>query len=425
VVVSQVQGSSHRVVFDSGPVPAMAVFLGTEKNMGLLRVTTVEDDVTVYVNGEKNRKATQKGRLLLYLAPKTYKIRVEKDGFQSPAEMAVEVKKGEEAHADFQLTRMPQVGTVLVKGPAGAEVSIDGSPVGTVHPDGTLSLGTVKPGTHTLGVKKDAYKPLSREITVTAGKQVDIDAPLQMLSGTVKVSIAPQDVQPALSWHREGEDATQPFTGNSVSLPEGTYTISGRAPDYEEAKTIVKVVSGKDVAAVLVFKKSAGKATAGELPRSLSLADVEKAGGWSKENNILMRVGGNYVLLPVSTGPGTYSFTAMMQKGKRLDWVFAFTDAKNHIAYELNDDHLDRMEYIEGKRQNQNKPKLRVKLDQWIQVTVEVTANSIVTSIQQESNKYAAVDKFDNPKSGVKGKFGFRVPGKDKLAVGGFTYAGK
>jgi hypothetical protein len=149
-------------------------------------------------------------------------------------------------------------------------------------------------------------------------------------------------------------------------------------------------------------------------------------GGWAKDNGVLLRTGGNYVLLPVGSAPGTYSFTAMMQKGKRLDWVLAFTDTKNHIAYELNDDHLDRMEWVEGKRQNQAKPKLRVKLDQWIQVTIEVTANAIVTSIVQEGNKYPQIDRFENPKSGaLNGKFGFRVPGKDKLAVGAFAFAGK
>ena len=78
-----------------------------------------------------------------------------------------------------------------------------------------------------------------------------------------------------------------------------------------------------------------------------------------------------------------------------------------------------------GKKQNQAKPKLRVKLDAWVQVTIEVTANAITTSIVQEGNKYPNIDKFENPKGGLKGKFGFKVPGKDKLAVGGFTFTGK
>jgi hypothetical protein len=186
------------------------------------------------------------------------------------------------------------------------------------------------------------------------------------------------------------------------------------------------VVAGRDAAAVLIFKKATrGGGATSEGPRSFSLNEVEKAGGWTKENNILMRTGGNYVILPVGGAPGTYAFTAMMQKGKRLDWVLAFNDTKNHIAYELNDYRLDRMEFVDGKKLNQAKPKLRVKLDQWIQVTIEVTATAIVTSIKQEGNNFPDIDRFENPKSGLKGKFGFRVPGKDKLAVGGFAFTSK
>ena len=62
IVVTAAQGSPQRVVFDSGPVPAMAVFLGAERNIGMLRITTGQDDVTVYVNGVKTKRNTQSGR---------------------------------------------------------------------------------------------------------------------------------------------------------------------------------------------------------------------------------------------------------------------------------------------------------------------------------------------------------------------------
>lgn len=128
----------------------------------------------------------------------------------------------------------------------------------------------------------------------------------------------------------------------------------------------------------------------------------------------------------MGSGAGTYMFTAMMPKGKRLDWVVSFADAKNNVTYELNDDHLERTEYVEGKKQNVAKPRLRVKLDQWVQITIEVTSNSIVTSIKQESNNFPAIDKFTGQDENfLKGHFGFRVPGKDRLAVGNFAFTPK
>jgi hypothetical protein len=57
-------------------------------------------------------------------------------------------------------------------------------------------------------------------------------------------------------------------------------------------------------------------------------------------------------------------------------------------------------------------------------VTVEMTPASIVSSIKQESNNFPQIDKFLDPKTKLmQGKFGFRVPGKDKLAVGTFGCA--
>src|SRR6185312_8174118 len=84
-LVVTAQGISHRLSFNAGPAPAMAIFFGAGRNQGVLRISTGENDVTVYVNGVKTRRATQNGRLVLYLEPKAYKIRVEKAGFQPVA----------------------------------------------------------------------------------------------------------------------------------------------------------------------------------------------------------------------------------------------------------------------------------------------------------------------------------------------------
>jgi hypothetical protein len=307
---------------------------------------------------------------------------------------------------------------IVTNAPAGAEVYLDNTPAGFVHPDGSLVLPALGLGTHTITLKKDTFKPLTREFTITAGQQIDLDGTMQPIAGTLQVKLSPAEVTATLSWRRESDGVSQPFTGNSISLPEGTYTIQGRAPDYEGARTTARIVAGRNAVAVLTFKKSGRK----DQGKVFSLADVEKTGGWTVENKVLTRIGGNYAMLPIGSSPGTYSFTAMMLKGKRLDWVIGFVDGKNNVTYELNSDKLERTAYIDGKKYNV-KPPLKVKVDAWIQITVEVTQNSIVTSIQQEDNNYPAIDKFSDPKINLlQGKFGFRVPGKDRLAVGAFTF---
>jgi hypothetical protein len=286
----------------------------------------------------------------------------------------------------------------------------------------------VKPGNHTIGVKKDSYRPLTRQVAVVAGQRVEVDGTLHLLPGSVRINLSPPDVPATLSWRRDGEENSQTFTDNPLTLPDGSYTITGRAPEYEDAHTTVKVTAGRTGAAGLTFRKIVVK-KAEPVKLVISMAELEKAGGWTREEGNLTRTGGNNVLLQAAPAAGTYSFRAMMEKGKRLDWVVNFVDAKNYVSYELNDDRLERTEYIDGKKQNTAKDKLKVKIDQWIQVTIEVTATSIVNSIQQGANNYSSVDRLAhegpslNPgQSFVRGRFGFRVPGKDRLAVSAFTF---
>src|SRR5205823_5225389 len=156
--------------------------------------------------------------------------------------------------------------------------------------------------------------PLTREINVVAGQQMEVDGALQIVSGTLRVTLAPADAPATLGWRREGEETTTPFTGTTVTLPEGSYIILGHAPDFEDAKASTKVVAGRESAVVLVFKKTNGKKTA-EAPKGATQADIEKAGGWTREGNVLVRTGGNVIVLPIGSSPGTYSFAAMMPKG--------------------------------------------------------------------------------------------------------------
>jgi hypothetical protein len=444
--------------------PPVVVAVGAERNQGVLRITTGEtasdgvitqrSDVAVFVNGVKFRRATQNGRLILYMEPKVYKIRVEKEGFQPVAELSFEVKRGAETRADFVLVPLPQVGTVLVShAPAGADVVMDGAPAGTVHSDGTLTLATLTPGEHTLTIKKGRYMTKNVFMAV-AGRQANVDGGLRP-AGTIKITIVPPDVPATLSWRLEsssytysrGPDwwATQQITEpHQLVVPEGTYTIVGHAPGHQDAQTTAKVTDGQVVNAVLIFskivaeKKEPVKPRAVGLeepvkpvkPRTVGLEELEKAGGWARENGSMARIGGNIVVLPSTSGAGSYSFQALMMKGKRLEWVVNFVDARNYVGWEVSDDHIERYELVDGRKLNTAWPKLPVKLDQWIQVTIDVTANAISVTVKQDANNASDRIAREGPsltpgQSFTRGRFGFRVPGKDKLVVGTFSFTPK
>jgi len=160
------------------------------------------------------------------------------------------------------------------------------------------------------------------------------------LVGSVKINLVPPDLAATLSWTREGEDGIHAFTENPLTLPEGSYTIVGRALGYEEARTPAKITAGRAAAADLVFRKIVvAKAEPVKQPNP-SLADVEKSGGWTRENSVLTRTGGKNVLLSLAPASGTYLFQAMMHKGKHLIWLVNYVDAKNYVLYDLGEDRL-------------------------------------------------------------------------------------
>jgi hypothetical protein len=109
-------GKTHEIVLETSSAPRIMAFLRSDRNVGGVRIQTGEDGVSIFLNGEKYRRLTKNGRALLYLYPKKYRVRVEKEGFESPAEQVVEVRKGAQARLDFKLTPLPATATLSIRG---------------------------------------------------------------------------------------------------------------------------------------------------------------------------------------------------------------------------------------------------------------------------------------------------------------------
>ena len=132
------------MIFDSQPSPVLTAFVQSDRNVGGLRINTGEDDVAIYLNGEKYRRVTRRGRLLIYLYPKTYRVRAEKAGFRPTQEQAVDVKKGEQVSLDFTFDPLPTTATLRIRdGVPGGQVLLDGNGVGVIGSEGTLSFSNI------------------------------------------------------------------------------------------------------------------------------------------------------------------------------------------------------------------------------------------------------------------------------------------
>ena len=111
-------------------------------------MVTGQDKSLVFLNGKALPQVTKGSQLrVANLEPREYTVRVEKPGFQDVPEQKIRIRKGEQGRLVFGLLPVPHMASLSIQGgPAGATILIDHTNVGTVQPDGTLTLSSIAPG---------------------------------------------------------------------------------------------------------------------------------------------------------------------------------------------------------------------------------------------------------------------------------------
>ena len=408
------------VVFDVDNQPTLAAYLGSDRNIGSLRILTAEDDVTIYLNGEKYRRPTQRGVRLIYLTPKSYTVRVEKSGFRPAPEQKVEVRKGEEARLTFALQPNPRAASLQIRnGAAGAEVFLDGRSIGTVRPDGGLTTAGITPGTHTIRLEKLRHKTKQLEKEFADGSAVEIDGALESSVGVLSVQVLPAGVKARLKLRREGETSDETISDATQYLAPGTYTITAGAEGYQDYGATVRIELNDTKTISLTLQPKEEKRQAQPV---LQLADWEKAGGWRSENNVLLRTGGNFVLSPGGTGPGVYVFTARALKGGSFQWVANYADRSNYVLYEINKNHFERTQVIKGDKKEKFRARHGLNGNGFVSVKVEITPDAILHKVLK-GDDWVVIDSFEQTGAGANGgQFGFYIPGRDEIGLSFFNF---
>lgn len=431
VVEMTIKGSNHKIPFESSATSGIVASLLTERNVGSVRINTGDDDVAIYFNGQKYKRATTRGRLLVYLAPKQYVVRVEKQGLWA-ADQNVDVRRGEEAQLTFKL--IPAKGTLEVRGaPAGTDVLVDGTKIGSAQ-DGTFSSPGIEPGKHLVALRKDGFRPIQVEHVFEPGKPFAMDGALQSALGSLKIEVSPGGIEGLqIRLRREG-DTERTVPEGVQNLPEGTYRVSGSAPQYQEdAKTAIVAV-GRPATATLVLKRipqtQQQPQQQPKSPGGFTMEDWGKTGApslsnWTREGNVYVKRGGDFVMSPINPAAGKYTFTAIVMNGKRLEWVVNYHDDKNYDLFQMDDKNLVRTQVVNGKKGPSFKSPHSIKINinkDYFQVKITVTPNSIVHSLYVQGG-WKDVDNWERTGGGLDGKFGFHVPGNDRIGVTDFRFA--
>jgi hypothetical protein len=287
----------------------------------------------------------------------------------------------------------------------------------------------VEPGRHSVTLRHDRFKPLQSDQTFASGKSVELQGALEgiVVNGTLRFDVTPAGVDAPLRIRREGESQDRDVAGPSVSLPEGNYTVTATAPQFQSATAAVKVSAGNTAVASLPLRRlEAPKAPAKTASSStvvFSLDDWMKTSNWTQGANMIIHRGGDYVLAPMDIATqGTVRFTVVSVKGKRVDWVVAFRDDRNCLMFQLDDKNLTRYEVANGTKSAQVKVLHGLDRKQPMSIGIDITPRSVSTSVLR-GGQWVSIDNWDVLGSVVHGKFGFHIPGSDEIGLQDFRLA--
>ena len=388
-------------------------------NVGNLLVVTGQDDAKVFLNGQLQSQVTRGGQLRLpNLELKDYVVQVSKSGFQDPPQQKITIRKGEHAKLIFNLQPQPRansqpqarVATLTIQGgPPGTAVLVDQTPVGTIQPDGTLSVSTVNPGDHTVELRKDRFKPRQLMKHFTAGGTTSLaaaDVALEAAPSELKINFTPADATVALV---KGDLLKMVSSGVPLNLPAGTYTLTARTAERFTRTSTFEVVAGQSKTLDLSLS-----------PNGMSKWD--DPGAWKHEGDSFIRKGGDFVLYGAAPTAGTFVFSAMPTKGHVLQWVLNYSDSKNYILFQLDDNNFSRAVVRNGQKTDEIKVSDKGDKKSFRTVQIRVTPAEIVHQIKH-GNNWTILDHWTQPGANLSlGKFGFYVPGNDEVALSSFAH---
>ena len=417
-------GMQQKVVISFGAAPTLTAFLKLDQDAGTLVVVTGENEVTVLLNGKPMSRKTRDGQLRIPLLPvRQYAVKVQKDGYEGVAEQTVSIRKGEESRVEFHLRPVPQMAAFRIRGGvAGTAVILDQTQVGTVGPDGSFTHSGIQPGERMIELRRDKHQPKRIQRRFAAGETLelsDAEVALEKLPGSVRLTLSPANS--TVSVRRPGQRQGRQVQENPIVLAEGQWIVTANHPELGEKSATVTVSAGETANIELSLSKEPRPIQ----PAKMGMEAWEQPGAWQRDGSWLARQGGEFVSFGTSPTHGTFVFTATMLKGKRLYWFVNRTDPRNYVVMEMERKEYSRHLVINGKSKELFKQRHGLDEESTYTLSVEITPNSLVTKVYA-GGEWRQIDSWQVQEMDLtQGKFGFRIPGSDRLGLSNFSFLPK
>lgn len=405
-------GSGATASFRSDNQPRLALALNTDRNVGGLRIVAGQDGATVYLNGREYRRKTARGALLVFLYPGSYRVRVEKPGFVPSPEYTVEVVKGTREVVQAELKPQARLATLVLRDATpGAEIRIDSELVGEVPANGSFTYEAVPAGERVIQIGRAGYQTRTSTRRFESGQQVSLDGALERSDGELTVAVTPANAG-ALIVVRNAQGDIVPLQNGRATVPEGGYRVETSANGFRSQTTEVRVRAGENFVAEVRLEPTVAVTTG---PKDLAAAFAQDP-AWTREGEALVRRGGEAVLVPVQ-GQGKYRFSVNIMKGRRLQWMVNYTDENNYSWFQLGRDNFIRAIVTGGQRSKPVQVSHGLNDFRAVVIEIDVSDNEIVHRLWVNDD-WVELDRWTFTGADfAKGQFGFRLPGRDELAV--------
>ena len=339
-----------------------------------------------------------------------HKLNTPKSGLQNPPPQAVRIRKDEPAKPIPNLQAQPSTASLAIQGGVpGTTVLVDQTLVGSIQADGTLAVSPVNPGDHIVELRKERFKPRQIKEHFVAGGAISLstaDAALEPAPSELKINFTPADANVAIA---KGDLLKMVSSGVVLNLAPGTYTLTARTAERFTRTSAVEVVAGQSKTLDLALAPS-------------GMSKWDDPGAWKHEKDSFIRKGGDFVLYAAVPASGTFVFSAAPIKGHVLQWVLNYTDPKNYVLYQMDDNNFYRTVIRNGEKKDRIIIPDQGDKKNFRTLQIRVSATELVHQIKH-GDSWTVLDHWTQPGANVSlGKFGFYIPGNDEVAVSSFAH---
>jgi formylglycine-generating enzyme required for sulfatase activity len=196
----------------------------------------------VYLDNEFKGRTGPEGQLKMEdLKPSAYTLRVSMPG-KKVFEENLNLAAGQ--IAEITATLADLAGKVVVHTTSGAEVFLDNTSRGMANASGELTLEDAPPGSHGLRISAAGKKDFEQTISVSAGEETRVDAPLADLLGRIVVETMPGAQVFLDSVSRGAADASGEAT--VPDLAGGAHDLHITATGKKDFQQSVTVTAGQE-----------------------------------------------------------------------------------------------------------------------------------------------------------------------------------